>query len=348
MKAIWIEEYGGPEVLRHGTLPTPTPGPGEVLVEVAFAGINFMDVHTRQGKYRASRTYPVRLPVVLGMEGSGTVAALGTGVDRFTRGDRVAWCIAWGSYADYVVVPAHRLAHLPDGVGDDLAAAGMFQGATAHYLVHDVGRLTSGDSCLVHAASGGIGQLLVQLARNAGATVFATTSTPEKAAVAAHRGADHVLGYTGFADAVRKATAGRGVDVVFDALGVTTLRESLRATRTRGLVVNYGSVAGSVTDLDPIELGEAGSLLLTRPRLADHLPDAQTVQRRADDVFGAVLDGSLELTVAEHVPFDDVAVAHAALEQRRQIGKAVLDVRGEHGRAIGDGDDHRPTIGEPA
>lgn len=330
MRAIWIDRYGGPEVLRRDERPAPEPGPREVLVDVAFAGINFMDVHTRQGKYATSRTYPVRLPVTLGMEGAGTVRSIGPDVDRVAVGDRVAWCISWGSYADQAVVPVDRLAVVPDGVGLDLAAAAVFQGSTAHYLTHDVGRLTAGMTCLVHAASGGIGQLLVQFAKRLGTTVLVTTSSEEKAETARRHGADAVFGYDdgAFADAVRAATDGRGVDVVFDAVGQTTLRDSFRATRTRGLVVNYGSVSGSLRDLDPIELGEAGSLFLTRPRLADHLQDAETVQRRADDIFSGLLDGSLSIDIRGRFTLDTVEKAHAALEERRQIGKAVVDLAG--------------------
>lgn len=326
MKCIQIDRYGGPEVLVRRELAVPAPGPGEVLVRVACAGINFMDVHTRQGKYANSRTYPVRLPCTLGMEGAGEVVTTGENVGTLKKGDRVAWCIVWGSYAEYAVVPAARLARVPPELPLELAAAALFHGATAHYLAHDLGQLAAGRSCLVHAASGGIGQLLVQLARRMGAEVFATTSSPEKADVARQHGADHVLAYDngGFADAIRAATGGRGVDVVFDAVGKATLRDSFRATRTRGLVVNYGSVSGSIADLDPIELGEAGSLFLTRPRLADHMADAATIQRRADDIFRALLDGSLKIAVAGRYTLDNVELAHAALEERRMVGKPVL------------------------
>ncbi|MGI4985581.1 MAG: quinone oxidoreductase family protein [Janthinobacterium lividum] len=328
MRAIQIHEYGGPEVLRRVEVAIPEPGPGDVLVRVVAAGVNFMDVHTRQGKYRDSRTYPVRIPCTLGMEGAGEVVALGAGVDACRVGDRVAWCISWGAYADYAVVPAARVARLPDGIGYDVAAAAIFQGSTAHYLLDDVARIGPGTTCLVHAASGGIGQLLVQLAKRLGAEVFATTSTPEKAAIAGARGADHVLQYEegAFADRVRELTDGRGVDVVFDAVGRTTLRDSFRATRVRGLVVNYGSVSGSLRDLDPYELGEAGSLFLTRPRLADHIADAATVQRRADDVFAAISEGALHVEINGRYTLDNVEAAHAALEERRQSGKAVLDI----------------------
>ena len=328
MRAIQIHEYGGPEVLQRVEIDVPKPSPGEVLVRVIAAGINFMDVHTRQGKYRESRTYPVRIPCTLGMEGSGEVIEVGTGVTSCRKGDRVAWCISWGAYADYAVVPAARLAKLPDGIGYDLAAAAIFQGSTAHYLLEDVAHIGAGSTCLVHAASGGIGQLLVQLAKRRGAEVFATTSSPAKAAIAKSLGADHVLMYEdgAFADRIRDLTHGRGVDVVFDAVGRTTLRDSFRATRTRGLVVNYGSVTGPMRDLDPYELGEAGSLFLTRPRLADHLADVETVQRRADDIFDAIQQGALRIGINGRYTLATVEAAHAALEERRQSGKAVMDI----------------------
>ena len=328
MRAIQIHEYGGPEVLQRVEIDVPKPSPGEVLVRVIAAGINFMDVHTRQGKYRESRTYPVRIPCTLGMEGSGEVIEVGTGVTSCRKGDRVAWCISWGAYADYAVVPAARLAKLPEGIGYDLAAAAIFQGSTAHYLLEDVAHIGAGSTCLVHAASGGIGQLLVQLAKRRGAEVFATTSSPAKAAIAKSLGADHVLMYEdgAFADRIRDLTHGRGVDVVFDAVGRTTLRYSFRATRTRGLVVNYGSVTGPMRDLDPYELGEAGSLFLTRPRLADHLVDVETVQRRADDIFDAIQQGALRIGINGRYTLATVEAAHAALEERRQSGKAVMDI----------------------
>lgn len=307
-------------------IAVPVPKPGELLIRLSHAGINFMDIHTREGKYATSRTYPVALPCTLGMEGEGEVAAVGAGVNEFKPGDRVAYCIVWGSYAQYAAVPAWRVVKVPAALLPGMAAAAVFHGYTAHYLAHDVGRLGPGVSCLVHAASGGIGQLLIQLAKRLGARVFATTSTREKAQIAVARGADTALLYENgrFADAIRDATGGRGVDVVFDAIGKATLRDSFRATRTRGLVVNYGSVSGSVRDLDPIELGEAGSLFLTRPRLADHLADAATIRRRADDIFAALLDGSLKIEIAGRYTLDDVEAAHAALAERRMVGKPLL------------------------
>lgn len=326
MRAIRIEQYGGPEVLRRVDIEIPSPARGEVLVRVACAGVNFMDVHTRQGKYRNSKTYPVRPPCTLGMEGAGEVIGLGPDVTSIKTGDRVAWCISWGAYADYAVVPVQRVARIPPQISYELAAAAIFQGSTAHYLVEDVAQLRPGSTCLVHAASGGIGQMLVQLAKRRGAVVFATASTDSKADIARKRGADHVMPYENgrFADDIRAATDGRGVDVVFDAIGRATLRDSFRATRTRGLVVNYGSVSGSLGDLDPYELGEAGSLFLTRPRLADYLSDRTTTQRRAEEIFAALEDGTLRLDISARYTLDQVEIAHAALENRRQLGKAIL------------------------
>ncbi|MDQ0704658.1 NADPH2:quinone reductase [Pseudomonas sp. W3I7] len=325
MKAITLQTYGGPDVaqLRHD-VAKPQVTAGHVLVKVACAGINFMDIHTRQGKYAASMTYPVRLPCTLGMEGAGVVVEVGPGVKHLAVGDRVAWCIAWGAYAEYANVPADKVAQIPTAIRFDQAAAAMFQGCTAHYLVEDVARLQAGSSCLIHAASGSIGQLLVQMARQLGATVFTTGSSAEKCAIARQRGAHQAWTYDGFADQVLQATDGRGVDVVFDSLGKTTLRESFRACRTRGLIVNYGNVSGSLTDLDPIELGEAGSLLLTRPRLADHMADGATVQRRANAVFAAMLEGALSVEIEGHYRLETVQQVHARIEARQQIGKAVL------------------------
>lgn len=328
MKSIQIDRYGGPDVLVHRDIAVPVPQAGEVLIRIMHAGINFMDVHTREGKYANSRTYAVTLPCTLGMEGAGEIVSVGAGVADFKPGDRVAYCIVWGSYAEYAVVPAWRVVKVPDALPLEMAAASVFHGFTAHYLAYDIGRLAPGVSCLVHAASGGIGQILIQLAKRLGATVYATTSTPEKAQVARDRGADLAVLYENgrFADAIRDATQGRGVDVVFDSIGKATLRDSFRAARKRGLIVNYGAVSGAVRDLDPLELGEAGSLFLTRPRLADHLPDAPTTRRRADEIFAALLDGSLRIEIAGRYTLDNVATAHAALEERRMIGKPVLAI----------------------
>lgn len=328
MRAVQIDRYGGPEAILHRELPIPAPGPGEVLIRIAYSGVNFMDIHTRQGKYAASRTYPQTLPTTLGIEGAGTIEAVGAGVAGFRSGDRVAYCLCWGSYADFAVVPAWRVVHVPTGLPLELAAASLFHGLTAHYLAHDVGRLAAGKSCLVLAASGGIGQLLLQLATRLGATAYAVTSSEAKVEIARKRGATAAMLYDGshFADRIRDLTGGRGVDVVFDPVGKPTFRDSLRAVRTRGLMVNFGSVGGPVRDLDPIELGEAGSLFLTRPRLADYLTDAETIRRRAADVFAALLDGSLSIEIARRYTLDQVERAHEELESRRTLGKPVLRI----------------------
>ena len=328
MKAIQIDRYGGPETLRERDVPKPTPGPEEVLIKLAYSGINFMDIHTRQGKYAGSRTYPQLLPTTLGIEGAGIIEATGSEVAGFEAGDRVAYCLAWSSYAEFATVPARRVVPVPDDLSLELAAASLFHGLTAHYLANDLGQLAPGVTCLVHAASGGIGQLLVQLGKRAGATVYAVTSTEQKAAAARQRGATAALLYDngGFADAVRDLTGGRGVDVVFDPIGKPTFRDSLRATRTKGLIVSFGSVGGPVRDIDPIELGEAGSLFLTRPRLADHISDAETLRRRARDIFSALMDGSLSIDIARRYTLGQVALAHDDLEGRRIIGKPLIKI----------------------
>lgn len=328
MRAIQIDRYGGPEVLIRRELPVPAPGPDEVLIRLAYSGVNFMDIHTRQGKYAGSRTYPQTVPTTLGIEGAGTIEVVGSRVGDVHVGDRVAYCLSWGSYADYAVVAAWRVVPVPDALSLELAAASMFHGLTAHYLAHDVGKLGPGVTCLVLSASGGIGQLLVQVGVQLGATVYATTSTEAKARVARNRGAAAAFLYEDgrFADTARELTGGRGVDVVFDPVGQPTLRDSLRATRTKGLVVSFGSVGGNVTDLNPIELGEAGSLFLTRPRLADHLSDAKTVRRRAADIFDALIAGTLSMGIAGLFSLDNVEQAHQNLEHRKTVGKPLIKI----------------------
>jgi NADPH2:quinone reductase len=328
MRAIQIDRYGGPDVIVRRDLPIPTPGPGDVLIRLQYSGINFMDIHTRQGRYARSRTYPQLMPTTLGIEGAGTIAAIGSGVETFGIGDRVAYCLSWGSYAEFALVPAWRVVHLPAELSLEVAAASMFHGLTAHYLVHDVGKLGPNMTCLVLAASGGIGQLLVQLGTQLGTTVYATTSTSEKAAIVKKRGAAATVFYDDgkFADTVRDLTDGRGVDVVFDPVGKPTLRDSLRATRKKGLVVSFGSVGGEVQDLNPIELGEAGSIYLTRPRLADHLVDAETIRRRAKDIFSSITSGYLSIEIADRYSFDEIELAHEDLEGRHTMGKPLLQI----------------------
>lgn len=328
MRAVYIEQYGGPDVVRYVDIAPPVPGPDDVLVAVEFAGVNFMDIHTRQGKYANSHTYPVRLPTTLGVEGAGRVVDVGSAVADISVGDRVAWCLNWGSYAEYAAVPARLTAPVPPQVNLVDAAGLVFPGSTAHYLVRDVARLGPGATCLVHAAAGSVGQLIAQLAKAAGAQVFATVSSPEKAQRVTALGVDEVIRYdqVDFTDEIKRLTDGMGVDVVFDAVGRTTFAGSLRCLRRRGLMVSYGSVTGAIGGVDPIELGEAGSLFLTRPRLADYMSTKTEVRTRAADLFEGLGDGSLKFEIAHTYAFEDVARAHASLEHRKHVGKSALAV----------------------
>ena len=328
MKAVRIEQYGGPEVLQLQDIPPPDPGAGEVLVRMAHAGINVMDVGTRKGAFAKSQTYPVRLPTTIGMEGAGTVERVGAGVTGFRPGDRVAYCLVWNSYAEFAVVPAWQLVHVPQAVPLSLAAAATFQGFTAHYLATDVGRLGPGRSCLVHAAAGGVGQLLVGFAARLGATVYGTVRAEDQKQIARDRGAQDVFlsGQGGFVAPVLDLTGGVGVDVVFDSVGKPTLRHDFKVARKKGLVVSFGASGGAVGDLDPAELGEAGSLYLTRPRLGDHLTDADTLQARATALYAGLADGTLSLSLGRRYAMEQIGLAHAELEERRTGGKPLLDI----------------------
>ncbi len=328
MRAIRIEQYGGPEVLRLQDIPVPIPGEGEVLVRMAHAGINVMDVGTQKGVFASSQTYPVRLPTTIGMEGAGTVERIGAGVVRFQPGDRVAYCLVWNSHADFAVVPAWQLVHVPPELPLSVAAAATFQGFTAHYLATDVGRLGLGRTCLVQAAAGGVGQLLVGFALRLGATVYGTVRDAGQKQAARDRGVRDVFlsGQGEFVAPLLEATDGAGVDVVFDSVGKPTLREDFKAVRKRGLVVNFGVSGGAVDDLNPAELGEAGSLYLTRPRLKDHLPDAETIQGRADELYAGLTDGTLALPIGKRYAMERIAQAHADLEGGTAGGKPLLDI----------------------
>ena len=330
MKAVRIDRYGGPEVLTLCNVPIPTPAEGEVLVRMAHAGINVMDVATRTGMYANSQTYTVRLPTTLGMEGAGVVEQVGPGVMEFAAGDRVAYCLVWNTYAEYAVVPAWRLVPVPDHLPLHLAAAAIFQGLTAHYLATDVGQLAPGRTCLVHAAAGGVGGLLVGLARRLGATVYGTVRAEPQKRVASERGAVEVFlsAEGGFVEPLLEATSGNGVDVVFDSIGRPTLRHDFKVTRRRGLVVSFGASGGAIDDLNPSELGEAGSLYLTRPRLGDHLTDAGTIRRRAAEFYAALADGSVSLIIGKRYGLDRIRDAHIELEGRSSGGKSVLDIGG--------------------
>lgn len=328
MKAIGIKAFGGPENLESMELPRPEPGPGEVLVKVRHAGINFIDVYMRSGAYRRSDTYKTPLPMVLGMEGAGEVVSVGSGVTGRKAGDLVAWCLARGSYAEYAVVPDWRLVGVPPGVPLTVATALMLQGMTAHYLTHAAYPLQKGDVCLVHAASGGVGQLLVQLAKMRGATVLATVGSREKAEIATSRGADYCIVYTedDFQPLVRDLTDGRGVDVVYDSVGKDTLARSLRSLRRRGTCILFGGSSGMVDCVSPLELAEAGSVFFTRPHLADYLADSEEIGMRAGDMFRAAASGKLVVSIDREFPLEEARAAHAALEARQSRGKMLLTV----------------------
>jgi NADPH:quinone reductase len=320
MKAIQISKTGGPEVLELAELPVPQPKPNEAVVKIAAAGVNFIDVYNREGRYKAA------LPLVLGQEGAGTVVAVGTDVRNVADGDRVAYTMVLGSYAEYAAVPAAKLVKIPEGVGEQDAAAAMLQGMTAHYLVYDTFPLKKGQTALVHAAAGGVGLLLTQMAHNIGARVIATVSTDEKAKLAREAGADDIILYTqtDFETETKRLTDGKGVDVVYDSVGKTTFEKGLNLLRPRGMMVLYGGSSGAVAPFDPLVLTAKGSLFLTRPSLGNYIATEQELDARAGAVFGMIRDGKLKLR-SEHIyPLADAQKAHRDLEGRKTTGKLLL------------------------
>jgi len=328
MKAIAINEFGGPDRLRLMDMPEPRPAAGEALVKLEYAGVNFIDIYMRSGRYAKSDTYKTPLPMTMGMEGGGSVAALGEGVTGLKPGDRVAYCIVRGSYAPYAAVPAWKLVKIPTDMPMAIATALMLQGLTAHYLTHSAFRLEPGRSCLVHAGAGGVGQLLIQLAKLRGATVLATAGSAEKAEIARQRGADHAILYreTDFRAEVMKITGGEGVNVVYDAVGKDTIAGSIRSLKKRGLCVNYGGASGLVEAINPLELGEAGSVFFTRPHLADYLQTAEEIGGRAADLFAAHAAGKLAVAIDREFPLNEAAHAHEYLEGGRTRGKLLLRI----------------------
>jgi NADPH:quinone reductase len=312
MLAAVVTRFGGPEVLEVRDEPEPEPGPGELLVATEAVGVNYRDIYEREGRYGGEP------PLIAGVEGAGTV------IEGASEGEGVAWLGAPGSYAERVVVPAGRAVPIPEDVSTETAAAVLLQGATAHYLVTGAYRVQAGDDVLVHAAAGGVGLLLTQLAAKLGARVIATTSGGEKAELARAAGADEVIGYEGFAERVRELTGGEGVAVVYDGVGQATFDGSLAAARTRGTVVLFGAASGPVPPLDPMRLEHAGSLFLTRPGVRHYTEQREELLVRAADVFGAVADGSLSVRIGGRYPLERARQAQEDLAARKTTGKLLL------------------------
>ena len=320
MRAVVVSEPGGPEVLRVVDREAPTPGPREVVVEVAAAGVNFMDIYSREGR----PPYGRRTPFVLGSEGAGTVRAVGGEVSEIRVGDVVAWTGVPGSYAEQVAVPADRAVPVPSGVGVATAAAVMLQGCTAHYLASSTWPVSGGDVAVVHAAAGGVGLLLTQIVRARGGVVVATTSGGGKADLARDAGAQHVVGYGDFVQVVREVTDGAGAHVVYDGVGQATFDDGLKALRRRGLMVLYGSASGPVPPVDLLRLMTGGSLFVTRPTLGDHIVSRDELIARTDELFGWIADGTVTVRVGGTYRFADAAAAHEDLAGRRTTGKLLL------------------------
>jgi NADPH2:quinone reductase len=322
MKRIQVIEPGGPETMRMADVPVPMPGPGQALVKLAASGVNFIDVYFRTGLYKADS------PITLGSEGAGTVERVGADVSDVAPGDRVAYAMARGSYAEYATVPAAQLVKLPDTIDFVTAAGVMLQGMTAHYLTHSTYALKPGDTCLVHAAAGGAGGMIVQMARALGARVIGTTSTDAKADVARKAGAHEVILYTerAFDVEVKRLTDGRGVDVVYDSVGRTTFDQSLNCLRPRGLMALFGQSSGPVPPFDLNILNGKGSLFVTRPTLGHHIATRDELEWRARDLFAGLASGAFRLNVHGTFPLAQAAEAHRLLEGRGTTGKLVLTI----------------------
>jgi NADPH2:quinone reductase len=320
MKAVRIHAPGGPEALRYEDAPQPTPKAGEAVVKIDAAGLNYIDVYYRTGQYKAD------YPLTLGMEAGGTVSAVGPNVSEVKVGDKVAYSGVSGAYAEYAVVPAARLVVLPAGVSTRQGAAAMLQGMTAHYLACSTYPLKSGDACLVHAAAGGVGLLLCQIAKMRGARVIGTVSTDEKAKLAREAGAAEVIIYTrqDFEAEVKRLTDGKGLQVVYDSVGKTTFEKSLNCLAPRGLLALYGQSSGPVGTFDPGVLGAKGSLFLTRPSLTAYTASRDELTQRSRELLGWIRDGKLKVRMEFEFPLTDAAEAHRALEGRRTTGKVLL------------------------
>ncbi|WP_018686131.1 quinone oxidoreductase family protein [Actinokineospora enzanensis] len=319
-QAVQVAETGGVEVLNYTSVPDRDPGPGEVAVRVAAAGVNYIDTYHRRG------IYPLPLPFILGLEGAGTVEAVGSEVSDVRVGDRVAWAQGLGSYADRVVVPADKVVPVPADISDETAAAVLLQGLTAHFLVASTYPVAVGDSILVHAAAGGVGLSLVQLAKARGARVIGTVSTDEKEKLAREAGADEVIRYTSedFVVRTRELTGGEGVAAVYDGVGATTFDGSLSVLRPRGVLALFGAASGAVPPVDPQRLNQAGSVYLTRPTMAHYVATAEELRWRTGELFEAVTGGGLKVRVGGKYALGEVRRAHEDLEGRRSSGKLLL------------------------
>ncbi len=320
MRAVVVNEHGGAEVLRAADWPAPEPGPGDLLVDVAAAGVNYMDIYQRENR----PPYDGPVPYVPGVEGAGTVAAAGAGVTEFGPGDRVAWALGPGSYAERVVIPAGRAVSVPADVGLDVAAAAMLQGMTAHYLCHSTYPVAAGQVAVVHAAAGGVGLLLTQMIKMRGGIVVATTSATPKAVLAQQAGADRVAGYEGFGAVARELTGGAGAAVVYDGVGQATFDASLAALAPRGYMVLYGAASGPVPPVDPQRLNTGGSLFLTRPTLAHYLAGRGELLHRAGEIFGWIGSGRLSVRIGGRYPLEQAPSAHRDLAGRGTTGKLLL------------------------
>lgn len=320
MKAILIEQLGGPEVLQYREAADPEPGDHDVIVENQACGVNFIDIYHRTG------LYPKDLPFIPGSEGSGIVTKVGKKVFQLKEGDHVAYCGVTGAYAEKIKTTEDKLVQLTSAIDHETAAAVMLQGLTAHYLMHSVYALKPGDVCLVHAAAGGVGLLLTQMAKIAGATVIGSVSTAEKANLARQAGADEAIIYSqqDFEEEVKRITSGKGVNVVYDSVGKDTFMKSLNCLRPRGLMVLFGQSSGKVPPFDPNILNQKGSLFLTRPSLGHYTADKRELKERADDVFCWIIEKKLKVRIDRVYPLSEASKAHEALEGRQTMGKVIL------------------------
>jgi NADPH2:quinone reductase len=320
MKAIQVQKTGGPEVLTLVDLPVPKPKANEAVVKIAASGVNFIDVYFREGRY------PAALPFTDGQEAAGTVTEVGGDVKSVKVGDRVAYSNVMGTYAGYAAVPADRLVRVPDKITDQQAAAAMLQGMTAHYLINTTYPLKKGETALIHAAAGGVGLLLVQMAKNIGAHVIGTAGTEEKAKLAREAGADEVIVYAtqDFEAETKRLTGGRGVHVVYDGVGKSTFEKGLNVLRPRGYMVLFGGASGPVPPFDPIVLSQKGSLFVTRPSLIHYVALREELEQRSGDVFAMIAAGKLKLRISQIYKLEEVQQAHRDLEGRKTTGKILL------------------------